>query len=361
MSRDLQQRISALRSIERRLEPEAAWMRATRETLLMQVRNSLPTEPVQTSRTVRQFFSHFIPRQFALLIRGPVMATLAIFIAALGGSVASVSAAERSLPGDFLYSLKLATEQARLAFTPTKEDKLKLKVEFTNRRGEDIKSVSKIDVPEKPDRVERAAEILKRDLNTVKQQLEEVKSAAPSEKVVEVAKLVDESSNQLVQSLQETKSGLSDATKGKIVEAQAAAADTSVKAIEVLVEKHQESEDSVSETWVVQAIQDHAQAIADVTGDASLASSTAPLADPNTTSTVSLPAAIEQIKVATQTAFAEMALADLSSGSSTTIDVSASSTAMGTTSTAPIVSSSATGTTSSPSSESSTSGSSTPP
>jgi len=335
-------------------------MRATRETLLMQVRNSLPTEPVQASRTVSHFFSHFVPRQFAQLLRAPVMATLAIFMAALGGSVASVSAAERSLPGDFLYSLKLATEQARLAFTPTKEDKLKLKVEFANRRGADLKSVSKIDVPEKPDRVEQAAEILKRDLNTVKQQLEEVKSAASSEKVVEAAKLVDESSNQLVQSLQETKFGLSDVTKGKIVEAQAAAADTSVRAIEMLVEKHQESEDSISETWVVQAIQDHAQALANVTGDASLASSTAPLAAPNTSSTISLPAAVEQIKVATQTAFAGMALTDLASSSSTATGASASSTEMGTSSTSPIVPSSATGTTSSPST-SSTSGPATPP
>lgn len=321
MSRDLQQRISDLRSVERRLEPEVAWVRATREELLIHVKSSLPTEPIRATRKVSYFFRHFVPPQFGQLLRGPVMASIAIFIAALGGSVASVSAAERSLPGDFLYSLKLATEQARLALTTTKEDKLKLKIEFTGRRGDELKSVAQIDAPEKPVRVAQAAEILKRDLDTVKQQLEDVKTDSSPQKIVEVAKLVDEATGQIVQRLQESKSDIPAESKGKITEAQAAAADTGVKALEVLVQTHQESGDDISEIWIVQAIQDHGRAVADITGDAGIVSSTAAvtLSQDATTSSLSLPNAVEQIKVATQNAFAaQKTEEDLASSSSST-------------------------------------------
>lgn len=358
MAHELQQRISALRSAERRFEPDAAWIRSTRTMLLKEVSRSLPVEPVRAHRQVSQFFRHFIPTQLTQLVRGPIIATFAVIVAALGGSVASVSAAEQSLPGDFLYSLKLATEQARLAFTATKEDKLKLKIEFTTRRGDELKSVAKSDAPEKPGRVVQAAEILKRDLDTVKKQLEDVKADAPTKNVVEVAKLVDQTTGQIVQQLQETKSDVSAETKEKLTDAQAAAADAGVKALEVLVEKHQQSNDILGTTEVVQAIQDHTKIVADVTGDPALVSSTTAVIN-TTTSSAALPGAVEQIKVATQNAFATQKTQEqlmASSGSTSTTDgiISSSSTgATATTSTSAVISSSST--TPTPSSTSSSS------
>lgn len=322
MSRDLQQRISELRSVERRLEPDAAWIAATRMELLKTARASHHGESTTVAHTITSFFRHFVPVRFPYFVRGPVMATMAVLLTALGGSVASVSAAERSLPGDFLYSLKLATEQARLALTTTKEDKLRLKLEFTDRRGDELKSVAKLDVVEKPVRVAQAAEILKRDLDTVKKQLDDVKTDVSPKKVVEVAKLVDQTTGKIVQKLQETKSEIPAATKGKITEAQAAAADTGVKALEVLVATHQESEEDISEVWIVQAIQDHGRVVADVTGDAAVASSTAAVtvSTETSTSSLSLPVAVEQIKVATQTAFAfQKTQEDLASSSTTAV------------------------------------------
>ncbi|MFA5935818.1 MAG: DUF5667 domain-containing protein [Patescibacteria group bacterium] len=339
MSRHLQQRISALSSVERRLEPEAAWVRATRDSLLTTVKASLPVEPVSPTRQISQFFRHFVPSQLMYVVRGPVMATLAILIAAMGGSVASVSAAERSLPGDFLYSVKLATEQARLAFTPTKEDKLKLKIEFTTRRGEELRNVAQSDVSEKSDRVVQAAEILKRDLDTVQKQLDDVNADGEAKAVVEVARLVDQTSNDLVRTLQDTKLELPAETQEKITEAQAAASDTAVKAIGVIVEKHEESNENASETEVVQALQDHTNVVANVTGDFLLTSSTHPIVVSTATTTVSLPDAVAQVKAATQNAFAAQITQEQLSNSSSTPSTSPSST---TTSATPTGSSSST-------------------
>lgn len=328
MSSHLHDRLRALRSAQERVQPDEAWVQATRNTLLMQVKNSLPPQPVRATATVSYLYRHFSPLKYMQWLRAPLAATLSVLVVVMGSSVASVSAAERSLPGDFLYSLKLATEQARLALTSVKEDKLKLKLEFTTRRGEDLKQVAKTETTSKPGRVAQAAEILKRDLKTVKDQLEDVKTDPKSEsgKVVEVAKLVDQKTNELVQSLQLSKLDLSAETKEKLTEAQAAAADTGVKAIEVLVEQHQESSEKVSETEVAQAIQDHTRTIADATVEGSLTvSSTSPVLTITSvgTSTAQFTEAVEQIKSASLQAFAaqktvEQAQAVTAAASSTT-------------------------------------------
>ncbi|MCI0479601.1 DUF5667 domain-containing protein [Candidatus Uhrbacteria bacterium] len=306
MSASLHERLRTLRTVTSRVEPDAAWMRSTRATLLMQARNSMPTAPVRSLQTAEQAFRFFAPHRLIHAMRGPVMAVFSILAIALGGSIASVSAAEHSLPGDFLYALKLATEQARLALTSAKEEKLKLKVEYTSRRGEELKKVASEDVPQKEERVAQAAEILKRDLKTVKEQLDDVRNTASDEKtVVEAAKLVDQKSGELVQALQETKTTLSDGSKSKVTEVQAAAADTGVKAIEVLAEKHEQSNESVPKDDVVRALQDYTKTVAGVTGSTSFTASSTALTDPESSSSTSLQTTVQQVKVAAQQAFAE--------------------------------------------------------
>lgn len=262
MSHDLQNRLRALRTNERRIQPDPAWVRATRETLLMQVRNTLPARAPSMRERVRHVLDALAAGRMVQFVRRPIMAFLSILAVLTGGSVMSVSAAERSLPGDFLYGLKLATEQARLAWVSAKEEKLKLKTEFTGRRVEELKEVA--NTKKDNERVKQVAEILKQDLSTLKEQLGEVRKDVSAEKVVAVAKLVDEKSNEVINALQETKIGLSSETKEKMTEAQSAAADTGVKAIEVLVEQHEESSDIVPVADVTEIIQNHANAVANI-------------------------------------------------------------------------------------------------
>ncbi len=318
MSHELQQRFKALRLNERHIQPDEAWVRATRQTLCMQVRNSLPTESARPVTHLRQMIRHFIPLRVEQFFHTPLIATLSILTIAFGGSIASVSAAEQSLPGDFLYSLKLATEQARLALTSETDEKLKLKLEFTSRRGAELKSVASSDGPEKPERIIQAAEILKRDLDTVKQQLDDVKTDQQPDRVVAAAKLVDQKSAEIVQTLQESKADLAAGAKEKVTEAQAAAADTSVKAIEVLVEQNQQSTSSIATNEVVQVMNDHTKTVADVTPAAVFLASSTSVLPIDVTSTSPLSTAVEQIKIATQNAFAVQKTADqfLAAGSS---------------------------------------------
>ncbi len=263
MTKDIQQRIRRLRAAEQRLVPDAAWVKQTRQDLILHIENSVSLEhatPSQWKTTLRAV-RDVVPASAAQWIRRPMVAMATLVTMLAGGSVLSVSAAETSLPGDFFYGLKLATEQARIALTATSGDKLKLKAEFTDRRVDELKYV--VDT-KNDEQVVQVAELLKRDLDTMKQQLGDVAHQETNEHAVTAAKLVDQKTSQVVVAIQETKSLMSPENKEKMTEVQSVAADAGAKALEVLVEKHDQANvDSVTE--VAKAIEDHAKLVASVT------------------------------------------------------------------------------------------------
>jgi myosin heavy subunit len=264
----------------------------------MQVGNTLPTKRVSVVEGAQQVVRHFFVANLSGVLRKPAMAAVSLLAVIAGGSFMSVSAAERSLPGDFFYGLKLATEQAQLAMTSSKDDKLKLKTEFTTRRVSELKTVaaSKDGDPTNNARVKQVAEILKSDLNTLKQQLSDVKQNGSSESVVAAAKLVDQKTNEVITALQTTKADMSPDAKAAVTDAQSAAADASVNAIEVLVEKHQESNNIVPVQDVTEAIQNHANAVASATQDSQV-----PLELQGSTSSTSLFSATTTVAAFVQT------------------------------------------------------------
>ena len=225
--------LRSLRDQERGIRPDAAWMRQTRQTLLMQVKNTMPTAEV-AARHREPFFVSLYEGMINRL-RGPVLATMSIAGVILGGSIASVSAAETALPGDTLYSVKLVTEQARLVLTGSKPNRVRLKSEFTKRRVEELKAIITADDPEKDARAGLAADGLKRDLDTLKQQLTDVQTDGDSEGVAEALKTVDKNTVEVAKGLVETQEGLSPEVKEKLVAAQVQATDVGIKALEVLV------------------------------------------------------------------------------------------------------------------------------
>jgi hypothetical protein len=266
------------------------------------------------ARRMKEFFQLVVVGKLAQVMRKPVMTAISMVVLATGGSILSVSAAERSLPGDFFYGLKLVTEQARLALTATGEDKLMLKTEFTERRVTEFQQIA--GDPHNQEQAGQVMETLKRDLSTLKQQLTDVTHDTP-DRAVAAAKFVDQKANKVINDLQATKSQLSPESKEKVTEAQSAAADAGVKAIEVLAEKHQESSDNVTASDIAQAIQDHTKTVADVTiaplaiGASSSSATTTPLlltsdglASSTQITSSTLPTIVSQIKDLTTQSFA---------------------------------------------------------
>lgn len=243
MRRGLYHTIRSLRNRERGINPDPAWIRASRDTLLMQVRNTMPS--VRTA-AIRRRLPMFAPlyARLARVMRGPALATLSITSVVLGGSIVSVSAAERAIPGDTLYSVKLVTEQARIALAGTRQDKVKLKAEFTRRRVAELKTIVTTPVSKRGERAVQAADILKRDLDTLKQQLADAQQGSSVSDAADVAKTVDQNTVEVVKALAETKKELPPEAKEKVAAAQAQAADVGMKALEALVNVRQNGGDS---------------------------------------------------------------------------------------------------------------------
>lgn len=284
MRQDLYHSLRALRDHERGIRPDPEWVRETRARLLMQVTNSMPT--VEAAAKNRKTISAAYPGILSLL-RGPVLGILGIIAVIFGGSFASVRAAENALPGDALYSIKLVTEQTRLALERSKIQKVKLKVEFTKRRVEDLKTIIQKDVSKKENRVAQTADILKQDFHTLKEQLADVKSDGGNAEIGEVvqsAQAIDQEVVEAMKTLKENKEDMAPEVKQKIAEAEAQAADTGMHALVALAEastvQNEEGSSAVSREDIEASVAQHAlvtqeaiQNVLDLNGSVSTTSS----------------------------------------------------------------------------------------
>jgi len=265
MNKEAIKQLDKIKLMRQSIKPDAAWVQNTRATVLMQVKNTLPTKKDVLSKRIGQLYEFIFPKSLFAVVSRPVLAGMALLLVIAGGSVMSVSAAEKSMPGDLLYGLKLASEQARIVLTGPREDKLKLKTEYTSRRIDELKQVVSAQDEGKSQKVMQVAEILKHDVKTLKEQLNEVAKTSSPDATAAAAKLVDKQSNEVIAVLRDAKDSLPPEEKEKVTEAQSAAAETGVKAIEVLAEKHQESADVIPASELAQAMQDHAKIVTEVT------------------------------------------------------------------------------------------------
>jgi hypothetical protein len=236
----------------------------------MQVENTIPSAEAAAKNRDTIAAAH---PSLLKLARGPVLVVLSAFVVLLGGSFASVRAAESALPGDTLYMLKLITEQTRLVLTSSKPSKVVLKVEFTMRRVEDLKTIIEApddEITERDERVSRVTDILKQDFNTLKEQLEDVQNEDVAVETAEAAKLVDKELAEVVKALDDAKEDVSSEVIIDIMDAQAGAADAGIKALEVLIEavKDDEAKDVMSDEEIGESLTIHAGVAADAIADA---------------------------------------------------------------------------------------------
>lgn len=255
---ELLRKLAAVRETERGIVPDQAWVLRTRERLMDHAHrtHAQAAAPLSFAARLKLMVRHFAPTKLFQFMRAPVLASLSIFATVLGGSLVSVSAAERSVPGDFLYPIKLAGEQTRLAFTSDKVERIKLKTDYVERRVEEIKAIASNQDGASSDLLREAAKGLKRDLDTVKNQLKDVKKET-AQKSAAVARLVDSRSNSVAQELKNVRGTVPQDVKPSMAEAEAAALQTGVSAVGVLIDAQDkpEGKDIISDEDVTKAIE----------------------------------------------------------------------------------------------------------
>ncbi len=108
-------------------------------SLLDSIPKTQPPTPTKTYRFAKKTSAWF--KFIELLSFYRLAAVPLAFVFALVSSLAVFSAAENSLPGDSLYSLKIAGEKAKLNFTFDKEKIAQLHVELAQKRLNEAKQI----------------------------------------------------------------------------------------------------------------------------------------------------------------------------------------------------------------------------
>lgn len=233
----------------RAVTPSPAWQAARRDVLLKQIQSQMGTSEVpQEGAWVRisgAFTTFRVGFDGLMTTMAARSATVAVLLVAvfLGSSGYLVAAADRSLPGERLYSVKTGIEDARLALARAPKDKVKLQVEFAARRLEELNSLASIENSD-----ERIAAVVSRFETSVASASSAVSQLAKEgEDRVAVAKLVDDRITEYQHSLQVTAEAADKKEfTARVDKALALVNRAGTEALKVIVETPEASKDDVA-------------------------------------------------------------------------------------------------------------------
>ena len=265
MSKELIRQLKSLKHDS--VKPDELWLKRNRELLLSQINNTVSKTSTHkfNSENVWQGLSIFLPQSVVYKVLRPAMALVLIAMMGVGSWVATVSASYESLPGEWLYSAKRATEKTQVAITDAvgnKSEVVKLHGELAKKRAVEI---SKIVSQGKSDNIAQASQTvkdLKDEMKIVSVKLEEIKTTPDSG--LEAVKNINQNAKEIKGVLEDVKDNLlivNDASttgdlSNQVSEVKNLVKDTAVKAVEIMVEKHLQGDNSVSKEEVKQAISD---------------------------------------------------------------------------------------------------------
>ena len=126
-------KIKELQTIKPRLE----WLTLNRDILLAQIK---PQPGLDILNLGWRDYSQAILALFRQRLLEPVTVMLFVLVFSVGSSLV-VNASFYSLPGERLYPIKLALENAQVAITPDEERQVELKIEFAQKRVSELDKI----------------------------------------------------------------------------------------------------------------------------------------------------------------------------------------------------------------------------
>ncbi|MEW6607006.1 MAG: DUF5667 domain-containing protein [bacterium] len=144
----------------------------------------------------------------------PVVAVCLILAIIFSGSVITVQAAKNSLPGQFLYPLKIALEKGRVAIAPKQENKVKLEVEFAEQR---VKELAQLVEKHEPERITETVEDFQNKLDLIQVGLQKIGKDDKIKEIEEVVKIVEIKSKEIEDILNETDKKTEDLETKKVL------------------------------------------------------------------------------------------------------------------------------------------------
>jgi len=200
--------IKQLQNLKGRIKPDALWLEKNRGILLSQLK-------AQTSQVGFEFgggnvFLRIVKKTFALTYK-PLVGMAIVLLVVFGSWIATVSATKNSLPGGFLYNVKLTTERIQVNFVFDDEEKTNLEIKFADRRLEEIRQIVSQDSndPKNRERLEVPLKKFQESMANVNMNLAKIE-IKDQQKAVEIANILDSKAQEYVEALKEQQGNMTE-------------------------------------------------------------------------------------------------------------------------------------------------------
>jgi len=196
--RELLKQLNNLKNIK----PDSNWQKLNREILLTQLK-------AQTSKDFEfgkaKLWSRSLAKSIFVSAYKPVMSMAIVLILILGTWIATVSATKNSLPGDFFYGIKLATERVQSNLAGNDEKRANLEITFAERRLAEMQKVAgKDNTQNQKENLKVSLRQFQENINNIKSSLAKLENTN-SKLAAKVADLVDKKTKEYVDILKDQK------------------------------------------------------------------------------------------------------------------------------------------------------------
>jgi len=252
VSKNIIHNLKKIKSLESVGKPDALWLAENRRILMMQIN----PQNKKTEYNPYQYYYEFVLSALRQQVLRPALMAILV-VGAYFGYTATIMSAKASLPGEALYPIKVLTEKVQLATTVSDESKVKLKMTFVSRRGDELQQLAKKTINEpqnKEKNTEAIASTVKKiteEVKEVQKHLDKIEKASSVSDIIDTAKVVDEKSLKVEKDIINANINLNTEVKKDVAkEVKEAIAETGAvgsQALKAIVNKNEEQKASNSE------------------------------------------------------------------------------------------------------------------
>lgn len=253
--------IAQLKQLQTKREggsPDAEWLSSTRETLLLQIKNTVNETASQKTgfKAFAEFVNIFKPENMTRAIATPLAVVLLMFGTWMGGS-SLVSASRNTLPGETLYNVKLLSERVSLQFASGTE-KTERRLEIAGRRLDEMVRVAGSSDFMKEDKLAALSGRFSDQLAFVRKDLNGLQSVDGTEETVLLALRVDTKADEYQKLFKEKSFVERPAMRLALLSLD----QVSVKALELLVEGQANTVNSLPEAQLTANVEESIETFA---------------------------------------------------------------------------------------------------
>ena len=256
--------------------PRSEWKERDKAALLSEISKNVESTAPQAAfgsqqlDVVKSSFSFILPSHQTLQMLKPAGALFSLSLLVLSSGIFTVSASQGTLPGDTLYSIKLATERFQRVLTTNEQEKAKLEISFAGKRIEELERIVNDPAVNEAEKHEQVAVVITKfqeNLTSAQETLEGIKDAGEVSETVALAQVIDENVSEYKDTLEEVANDVPEEVKGVVEEAASNADEKGDAALAVIVEKHEQGSDSAYYNEVFNKVEERRTELEELIGE----------------------------------------------------------------------------------------------